>query len=430
MSTRIAAAPGSLKKKAILAEYPDLQDFIRYVYDPFKKFHITSKNAKKLKDVKAFGGAFNSLDGPDVSTVQFFNVLDLLVTGDLSGHSAIATVKRIIEILPEHEDIIYRIIDKDLEIRLGDTEINKVFEDLIPTFDVALAESYEPEKDVLEDGKWFISTKLDGCRCIMVVTPDDIKFYSREGNEFLTLGKIKEEYRSMHMISNNCVYDGEICIVDKDGRENFKSIMKEIKKKDHTIENPMFLVFDQLSHEEFNDKTSDRPLRDRLKQMRQNLCQDHPPLKHMKPLDQIGYNLKTMARMQMEAKENGWEGLILRKDAGYKGKRSRDLLKVKEFFDAEYKVLDTEVGPFRINTPEGEKTIETMTAVIIEHKGCKVSVGSGFTLDERYEFYKDPNKIVGKIATIQYFEETSNDKGGVSLRFPTFKYLHGDVRNT
>jgi DNA ligase-1 len=264
----------------------------------------------------------------------------------------------------------------------------------------------------------------------MVVTPDEIKLYSREGNEFLTLGKIKEEYRSMPMVSNNCVYDGEICLIDKDGKENFKSIMKEIKKKDHTIENPMFLVFDQLSHEEFNSKTSERPLRDRLKQMRQHLCQDHPPLKHMKPLDQIGYNLKTMARMQKEAKENGWEGLILRKDAGYKGKRSRDLLKVKEFFDAEYKVLSTEVGPVRINTPEGEKTIETMTAVVIEHKGCKVSVGSGFTLDERYEFYKDPKKIVGKVIGVQYFEETTNDKGGVSLRFPTFKCLHGEKRNT
>jgi DNA ligase-1 len=36
--------------------------------------------------------------------------------------------------------------------------------------------------------------------------------------------------------------------------------------------------------------------------------------------------------------------------------------------------------------------------------------------------------IVGKIATIQYFEETKNDKGGISLRFPTVKVVHGDKR--
>jgi ATP-dependent DNA ligase len=42
-----------------------------------------------------------------------------------------------------------------------------------------------------------------------------------------------------------------------------------------------------------------------------------------------------------------WEGLILRKNTTYKGKRSKDLLKVKTFFDAEYQVVDVEMGPFR-----------------------------------------------------------------------------------
>lgn len=87
----------------------------------------------------------------------------MLATGELSGHIAIATFKAFVSKYPEYEDVFYAIIDKDLEIRLGDTEINKVFPGLIPTFDVALAESYEPEKDVVEDGKWFISQKLDGC---------------------------------------------------------------------------------------------------------------------------------------------------------------------------------------------------------------------------------------------------------------------------
>ena len=36
--------------------------------------------------------------------------------------------------------------------------------------------------------------------------------------------------------------------------------------------------------------------------------------------------------------------------------------------------------------------------------------------------------IVGKIITVQYFEETKNDKGGISLRFPTVKVVHGKER--
>ena len=36
--------------------------------------------------------------------------------------------------------------------------------------------------------------------------------------------------------------------------------------------------------------------------------------------------------------------------------------------------------------------------------------------------------IIGKIITVQYFEETKNDKGGISLRFPTVKHIHGSKR--
>ena len=44
------------------------------------------------------------------------------------------------------------------------------------------------------------------------------------------------------------------------------------------------------------------------------------------------------------------------------------------------------------------------------------------------DFYKNPDAILGKIITVQYFEETKNQEGGISLRFPTFKILHGEVR--
>jgi DNA ligase-1 len=69
-----------------------------------------------------------------------------------------------------------------------------------------------------------------------------------------------------------------------------------------------------------------------------------------------------------------------------------------------------------------------MTAVNIEHKGYQVSVGSGFSLDERYYYYENPEELVGKEITVKYFEETKNQQGGISLRFPTVKTIHGDKR--
>ena len=37
--------------------------------------------------------------------------------------------------------------------------------------------------------------------------------------------------------------------------------------------------------------------------------------------------------------------------------------------------------------------------------------------------------IVGKLITVQYFEETNNDKGGISLRFPTVKQIYENERD-
>ena len=121
---------------------------------------------------------------------------------------------------------------------------------------------------------------------------------------------------------------------------------------------------------------------------------------------------------------------MLRADSPYKGKRSKDLLKYKSFNDDEYEVVDTEMGPFRyvLNGREHEETM--LSCVTIKHKDHLVRVGSGFSIEQRREFYKDPKKILGKIITVQYFAESKNQDGGISLRFPTFKFLYGEQRDT
>jgi DNA ligase-1 len=124
----------------------------------------------------------------------------------------------------------------------------------------------------------------------------------------------------------------------------------------------------------------------------------------------------------------GWEGVMLRADEPYKGKRSKDLLKVKKFFDDEYTVIAISVGPFRYIKDGQECEEEMLSNVRIQHKGYNVDVGSGFTIAERQHFYQNPNDIIGKTITVQYFEETNNQDGGISLRFPTLKIIHGVKR--
>ena len=67
---------------------------------------------------------------------------------------------------------------------------------------------------------------------------------------------------------------------------------------------------------------------------------------------------------------------------------------------------------------------------MIQHKDYIVRVGSGFSIEQRQEFYKNPKKILGKQILVQYFEETYNQEGCISLRFPTVKFIYGEKRNT
>jgi DNA ligase-1 len=59
--------------------------------------------------------------------------------------------------------------------------------------------------------------------------------------------------------------------------------------------------------------------------------------------------------------------------------------------------------------------------------GNEVAVGSGFTMEQRRAFKEKPDLIVGKVVTVQYFEETATE-GAPSLRFPLLKIIHGDKR--
>ena len=118
---------------------------------------------------------------------------------------------------------------------------------------------------------------------------------------------------------------------------------------------------------------------------------------------------------------------MLRKDTFYEGKRSKNLLKVKSFYDAEYKVLAFDIDEHEVVRHGRQDTIPMLSQVWIEHKGHKVKVGSGFSQEQRLQYVD--GSIVGKTITVQYFEETNNDKGGISLRFPTVKHIYDGKRN-
>jgi DNA ligase-1 len=224
------------------------------------------------------------------------------------------------------------------------------------------------------------------------------------------------------------VIDGEICMLDQNGNENFQGIIKEIKRKDHTIENPFFYMFDLLTMEEFINKEGTTTFG-----VRNVLLDNLFFQKEFKNIDYLQQTVLIDEQMLMihvtTAKENGWEGLMLRKDAPYQGKRSNDVLKVKQFYDAEYIVVDIENAVNRVIVDGKEVEEMMMRNVVIEHKGSRVQVGSGFNHEQKRYYFEHPEEILGKQITVQYFEETHNQNGGVSLRFPTVKAIYENGRD-
>jgi ATP-dependent DNA ligase len=172
-------------------------------------------------------------------------LLDDLKSRKITGHDAIAAVNSFIEHHSEYEELIHCVIDKDLKTRAGDKIINKAIPDHIPEFSVALADKYEPKLVDWKDG-WYVSRKIDGARCVAIVDSNgDATFYSRTGKEFDTLDVVRGGIKALNI--TNVVFDGELCLVDDEGNEDFQGIMKQLKKKDHTIPNPSFKIFDMLT---------------------------------------------------------------------------------------------------------------------------------------------------------------------------------------
>ncbi len=379
---------------------------LEYTYNPFKQYHVTSKTCMKNAHLKSN----HSLD--------LFEVLDKLTTREVTGHDAIKLVNGY------DSEFLLKIIDKDLGVRAGDSIINKAIPGLIPTFKVALAKEYEGKCN-WEDG-WYASRKLDGVRCLAVVGEDGIcKLYSRMGKELTTLNKVKEAIEATGIV--NTVFDGEICLVDQDGNEDFQGIMKQLRRKDHQIENPAYMIFDMLHKPVFEDKKGGDELGSRLHKLRSFLAGRNINNDILRYTEQYQIaddeHLETWIKL---AGENNWEGVMLRKNVAYEGKRTKNLVKVKQFHDAEYEVLDFDCDDHEVVRDGKSETIQMLAQVWIEHKGHRVKVGSGWSQEQRLQ-YMD-GSIVGKIITVQYFEETTNDKGGISLRFPTVKVVHGDKR--
>jgi DNA ligase-1 len=435
----IKNASSTLDKKQILKD--NMNDTLQMIFEDTysdNKYHVKKYNISECGDLTL-----------DENYESFRSMLKLLSERAVTGKVAIALVENTIgTYVLEDQWVLNCIMEKNLKVGISKDNYNSIMGNQIDKFEVALAYNLEKVNgvDVL-DGTYLASRKCDGARCITFAIWNkakkqyDITFKSRQGKEFKTLDKLKPMVAEMliegqkHLVEKDyniytytdMVLDGEICIVDENGDEHFNWIMKEITRKNHTIENPHYKMFDVLTLNEWEGTTKSLPFSLRYGIL--SFYEDYANKDYISVLEQERItSQEDFDRWSQKAIDGEWEGFMLRKDEPYKSGRTKDLLKVKKFQDAEYIVEDVVLGTATYNKG-GAKTYNVCSAIVINHKGNRVEVGSGLSFDQRIKWFNAPEKIIGKTVTVKYFEETTNKKNNlISLRFPVLKYVYENGR--
>ncbi len=373
--------------------------------------------------------------GTGIFWSDFKKVLIDLNNRELTGHNARDTILDLMKksIKDEWNFFYRRILIKDLRCGLSEKTINNVakkngFEKfLIPVFQCQLAQDSEQHKKKLVGNK-IIENKLDGVRVISVMNNNgNVDMFSRNGKELLNFENVKLQLKktiNLIKIEESFVLDGEIV------SKNFQELMKQIYRKD-TIQNSdaILNLFDILPLREFQIGESKESQTLRKKRLEIWYEKSKSLLTHVKLLNSEEINLdselgkKRFKKINNEAVMNGFEGIMIKDpNAKYECKRSSAWLKSKPVIEISLIVKKLEEGTGR--------HVGRLGAIKAEGhdngKSFKISIGSGFSDQQREEFWINKDKLINQIIEIKADAITKSQDGDFwSARFPRFKTFRG-----
>jgi DNA ligase-1 len=271
-------------------------------------------------------------------------------------------------------------------------------------FEPMLAAKWEDYKDKIQY-PIYSQPKLDGIRCI--VTKDGM--FSRNGKPILSAPHIKESLQSIFDENPDLILDGEL-YADKFANDFNKivSLVKKTKPTDADLaeskKNIDYHIYDLPSVD------------DTFRVRYSTLCSLRLPKQCIVVKTHIVKSEDILMERYGEYVEAGYEGQMLRLDSKYENKRSKSLLKHKSFVDEEYTILDICEGEGNRTGTAGYMVFETA-----EGKPFKSNVKG--TWEETAEMLKNKKQLIGKQATIKYFNLTPDG-------IPRFPFVINIDRNS
>lgn len=260
-----------------------------------------------------------------------------------------------------------------------------------------LAKNWE---DYCDDTRFpvFSQPKYDGIRCVVT----SAGMYTRNGKTIVSAPHIAEELSEFFQNNPDVILDGEL-YCDKLAND-FNSICSLVKK---TKPSKQDLVDSRAIQYWIYDLVDEsRNFSARNLWLSQNIpASDHlrlVPTATVSSLDQLN-------NLYEEYISSGYEGQMVRLDRPYERKRSRGLLKRKEFIDEEFSIMDVLEG-------DGNKSGMAGSMVLSKKTGEQFNSNIKGDRDHLRELLKNRNELIGKNATVKYFNLTPDG-------IPRFPYV-------
>jgi DNA ligase-1 len=253
-------------------------------------------------------------------------------------------------------------------------------------------------------GSCYSQAKLDGMRCIARVEG----LFTRQGQPILSMPHVIEALAPLFEADPDLVFDGEgYCHALKD---DFGAIMSIARKKKPTAEqlevartSIQFHIYDLPSHPgNFGE---------RFAALAAMIDPRHPAIE-LVATDKVETE-EHLDAIYGQVLEAGYEGQMIRLDAPYEQKRSKSLLKRKEFVSDEFECVSIEAG-----NGNWSGLAKKVTCRLPD--GRTFGAGIKGNAARAAELLKENHSIV----TVRYFQLSPD---GIP-RFPVVTDFHGEAR--
>ena len=268
-----------------------------------------------------------------------------------------------------------------------------------------LAHKYNEDK---ADYPAFIQPKLDGVRCLFTAKGA----FSRANNRFMNVEHIEQALKPFFAKNPTAVLDGEL--YNHGLKDDFEKIISLVKKKKPTdIDKTEAAQLVQYHMYDVASMTIATYTDRNLFLLAEPSFRPHSCLQITKT--QMALDFDEAQKFHASNLKLGYEGSIYRTTYGkYKGTRSWDLMKFKDFHDDEATIIGYEIGQGKREGTLGKFIMQDDEGVEF---GCPP--GKGYDYKDLANMLNNITDYIGERATFTYFQRTQAG----SYRHPHYKCL-------